>query len=116
MSLAITMMKKRIGVTVGACAAIVLAVVLVMSCGVLLESSMRAEMPVERLENAAVVVQADPKVAADSEAGLEVMLPEKTRLDAGLAQSLQAISGVDQVVADRGFTFAGSRSKGAGPN
>ena len=99
------MMKKRIGATVGACAAIVLAVVLVMSCGVLLESSMRAEMPVERLENAAVVVQADPKVAADSEAGLEVMLPEKTRLDAGLAQSLQAISGVDQVVADRSFAL-----------
>lgn len=103
LSLAVTMMRNRIRATLGACAAIAVAVVLVTSCGMLLESSMRAEIPVERLDNAAVVVQAEPTLRSSSEAGLEVMLSEKTRLDAGLASSLRSTPGVDRVVADRSF-------------
>ena len=43
----------------GAFAAVALAVMLVVSCGILLESSLRAPIPVERLAAAGVVVQAD---------------------------------------------------------
>ena len=58
--IAFSTLAARKGGMFGAFAAVALAVVLVVSCGILLESSLRAPIPVERLDAAAVVVQADP--------------------------------------------------------
>ena len=61
----------------GAFAAVSLAVVLVVSCGILLDSSLRAPIPVERLRAAAVVVQASPR-SADAAKSASA-LPERPR-------------------------------------
>ena len=60
--IAFSTLASRKGGTFGAFAAVALAVVLVVSCGILLESSLRAPIPVERLHAAAVVVQGEPDV------------------------------------------------------
>ena len=102
--LAVSMVVNRLGAVLGAGAAIAIAAVLVMSSGILLESAQRAdESPVERLGAATIVVQADPSLASGGQAGLSVLLPERTRLDAGLAGRLAAIRGVARAVPDRSF-------------
>ena len=53
----ITLAARKSGM-IGALAAVGLAVVLVVSCGILLQSSLSAPLPVERLQAASVVVQA----------------------------------------------------------
>ncbi len=57
--IALSTLSARKGGMLGAFAAVALAVMLVVSCGILLESSLRALIPVERLAAAGVVVQAD---------------------------------------------------------
>ena len=96
-------MKRRLGSLLGAGAAVGIAAVLVMSCGILLESALRSEVPVERLEGASVVVQADPTMTSEGEAGLTVLLPERPRVDADLALRLADLTGVARAAADRSF-------------
>jgi putative ABC transport system permease protein len=75
-----------------------------MSSGILLESALRGdEPPVERLADATIVVQADPSLDSGGQADLNVPLPERTRLDAGLADRLAAVRGVARAVPDRSF-------------
>src|SRR5262245_35177623 len=100
--IALGTLRSRKSGTLGALAAVGLAVVLVVSSGILLESSLRKPIPVERLRAAEVVVQGDPSVhATEGEADLPVLLTERRRLDAGLAARLRAVPGVAAVVADR---------------
>ena len=96
-----TLASRKAGSS-GAVAAVVLAVVLVVSCGILLESSLRAPIPVERLKAAAVVVEADPSIKpATGEANVTVFLGERRRLSAKLAIGIRELAGVAKVVADR---------------
>ena len=85
----------------GAVVAVGLAVVLVVSCGILLESSLRTPIPVERLAAAAVVVQAKPTLSGTG--NVSVSLSERRRLPAGLAEQLRTLPGVRAAIADRSF-------------
>src|SRR5262245_14700418 len=104
--IALSTLNGRKGGMLGAYAAVALAVVLVVSAGILLESSLRAPLPVERLAGAAVVVQADTSLSAGGD--VSVLLPERARLSEGLADRLGAVPGVQAAVADRSFAVGGS--------
>src|ERR671937_2292005 len=100
--IAFSTLTARKSSTFGALAAVGLAVVLIVSCGVLLESSLRAPIPVERLRAASVVVAADSTIKpVAGEADVSVLLAERRRLNAGLADRISRIPGVTKVVADR---------------
>src|SRR5262245_14796976 len=103
--IALSTLRARKGGAIGAWAAVALAVVLVASTGILLESSRHAPLPVERREGAAVVVRADQTLSRqDGRGNVSVLLPEQTRLPASLAGRLRAVPGVRAVVADRTFS------------
>ena len=99
--IAFSTLAARKGGMIGALAAVGLAVILVVSCGILLESSMRAPIPVERLEATGVVVEAAP--AAAGEGNVDVSLPERATLPASLVTRLQGVPGVRAAIADRSF-------------
>ncbi len=102
--LALNTLRARRGGMLGAYAAVALALVLVASCLILLESSLRAPLPVDRLAAAAVVVQADSTLdPQDGRGQLSVPLSEQPRLPATLADRLRALPGVRGAVADRTF-------------
>lgn len=100
--IALSTLTARKSGTFGALAAVGLAVVLVVSCGILLESSLRAPIPVERLRAAAVVVQGDPTIEpAGGEANVTVLLSERRRVGKNLAQRIRHLPGIATVVGDR---------------
>ena len=87
---------------IGALAAVSLAVVLVVSCGILLQSSLQAPIPVQRLQAASVVVQEATTISGSKgEANVSISLPERPRLQASEADQIRALPGVAAVVADR---------------
>src|SRR3954471_13443990 len=100
LSIAITTLRARKGGAIGALAAVVLAVTLVVSCGILLESSLRAPLGVERLGAAGVVVQTGQSAHGGE---VSLTLPEHARVAASLAPRLGRIPGVAVAVADRSF-------------
>lgn len=99
--LAFATLQARKSGMLGALTAVGLAVVLVVSCGILLESSLRAPISVERLSAAAVVVQSSPTVSGAGEVG--VLLPERRRLPASVADRIRTLPGVRAAIADRSF-------------
>src|SRR3954467_12547602 len=102
--LALSTLAARKGGTFGAFAAVTLAVVLVASCGVLLESSLRAPIPAHRLAAAAVVVEADSTLQPqDGQGSVSLVLPEQTRVPDTLRRRLEGIPGVRRAIADRTF-------------
>ena len=97
----ITLAARKSGM-IGALAAVGLAVVFVVSCLILLQSSLSAPLPVERLRAASVVVQASTSSAGlHGEANVSVSLGERVRLQASEAERIRHISGVLAVVPDR---------------
>ena len=78
--IALSTLAGRKGGMLGAFAAVALAVVLVVSCGILLDSSLRAPIPVERLDDAAVVVQSSPTISGGGNVGV---CPARARAAAG---------------------------------
>jgi len=74
----------------------------VVSCGIVLESTLRAELPVERLAGAAAVVDRGQSFGAPGNETDE-MLQERTRIDARLAHRLGSLPGVARAVPDRTF-------------
>src|SRR4051812_20503339 len=102
--LALSTLAARKGGTFGAFAAVTLAVVLVASCGILLESSLRAPIPVDRLAAAAVVVEgASTLQPQDGQGSVSLVLPEQTRAPDTVARRLEAIRGVRRAIADHTF-------------
>src|SRR3954468_2938562 len=97
-----TLAARKSGM-MGAFAAVGLAVILVVSCGILLQSSLRAPIAVERLHNASVVVEAATSVTGSQGEGNinSVSLAEKSRLRASVASRLRGIASVKSVIADR---------------
>ena len=97
-----TLAARKSGM-MGAFAAVGLTVILVVSCGILLQSSLRAPIAVERLHNASVVVEAATSVTGSQGEGNinSVSLAEKSRLRASVASRLRGIAGVKSVIADR---------------
>src|SRR5580765_8442918 len=101
--IALSTLAARKSGMLGALAAVALAVVLVVSCGILLESTMREPIPVERLEAAAVVVQQNPSISGGGEVG--IWLPERTQVPAALADRIRSLPGVVDAIADRSFAI-----------
>jgi putative ABC transport system permease protein len=100
--IALSTLSARKGGMIGALAAVSLAVVLVVSCGILLQSSLKAPIPVERLQGASVVVQAPTTIAGShGEGNVSISLSERTRLPASVADRIRRLPGVATVVADR---------------
>src|SRR5690349_3184455 len=79
--LALLGIRGRAGAFGAAFAALLLAAVLVMACGVLMESGIRAHPPVERYAGAAAVIAGRQAVGPDH----DVVLTERARVDASLA-------------------------------
>jgi putative ABC transport system permease protein len=100
--IALGTLKARTGGILGALVGVTVAISLVISSGIVLESTLRAEIPVHRLSEAAIVVNQGQSLASPGAANDEA-LPEQTRIDGGLAARLGALPGVDQAIADRTF-------------
>lgn len=99
--LALSTLRTRISSAIGALVAVTLTVVFMTSSGILLESSLRAGIDIDRLAEAAVVVQQTPKVSLGGQADNELLLPEQTRVDSELTEKIGAVDGVRAVVPDR---------------
>ena len=99
--IALSTLNGRKGGMLGAFAAVALAVILVVSCGILLDSALRTPIPVERLDGAAVIVQASPKLMGSDNVGGAVS--ERSRLPVELAGRLRGLPGVRAAIADRSF-------------
>jgi putative ABC transport system permease protein len=99
-----TMRARRHGF-VGAFVALSLAVALVMACGILMESGMRAAAPVQRYAAAPVVVAANQTTQVklpEGDGSVESFrLPEQARIPAALADRVAGVDGVRTVIADR---------------
>jgi putative ABC transport system permease protein len=86
--IALSTLAARKGGMLGALVAVGLAVVLVVSCGILLQSSLKAPIPVERLRAASIVVQAATKISGShGEANEATPLADRPRLAASVADS-----------------------------
>src|SRR5260370_27324289 len=95
-------MRGRAGAFTGAFVALFVAATLVMACGVLLESGLRAKAPVERYRGTDVVVTGDQNahVGVGTENEESVLLLERARVGAGLEARLAATPGVPAAVSD----------------
>jgi putative ABC transport system permease protein len=94
--------RGRMGAFTGAFVALMVAAALVMACGVLLESGLRAKAPVERYRGADAVVTGEQsvRVRLGSEDEESVLLPERARVDAGIVGRIAATPGVRAAIAD----------------
>ena len=98
--IALSTLGTRKSGTLGAFAAVGLAVVLVVSCGVLLDSSLKAPIP---RASASVPrrwwFRPNPSISGRGE--VSVALRERPRLAASLAHRLRTVPGVRAAIADR---------------
>lgn len=101
--------RGRIGAFAGAFVALFVAAVLVMACGVLLESGIRTHAPVERYAAATAVIAGDQTVGEDN----DIVLTERARVDASLAARVGGIA--DYASPGSGVTAHGWSSAALGP-
>src|SRR4051794_5842499 len=101
--LALSTLGARKSGTFGALAAVGLAVILIVSCGILLQCSLQAPIAVERLHGTSVVVEGPITVTGSQGQGNinEVSLTERDRLPSSAAGRIRRIPGVETVIADR---------------
>src|SRR5438046_3089694 len=97
------------GAFTGAFVALFVAAALVMACGVLLESGIRAHAPVERYAAATAVIAGRQTVGPDH----DVVLTERARVDAALAARVGGIA--DYASPGRGVTAHGWSSAALAP-
>jgi putative ABC transport system permease protein len=88
--------RGRLGTFAGAFIALFAAAVLVMAGGMMLESALRSQPPVERYATAAAVVSGQQIVGADH----DVPLSERARVSSALAARLAAVPGVRAAISD----------------
>jgi putative ABC transport system permease protein len=100
--IALGTLGSRRGGILGALAAVTLAIVLVSSSGIVVESTLRAQIPVDRLDAAEIVVQRSPTFHLPG-APNDFTLRERTRIDGRLAAGLRRIPGVERALPDRTF-------------
>lgn len=96
LSIALSTLRYRATAFLACFAAMVVGAAIVMACGGLMESGIRAEVPAQRLAATSVVVTDDQSYASES-------AQEWARVDAGLADELGALPGVAAAVADVSF-------------
>src|SRR3954447_7778476 len=96
--IAILTARNRVGIFAGALLAFFASAVLVMAGAMLLEAALHTHPPVERYAGAAAVVTGHQVVGADH----DVVLGERARVSASLAERIAAVPGVRAAVADTG--------------
>ncbi|MEV6440778.1 ABC transporter permease [Amycolatopsis sp. NPDC051716] len=112
--LALRTLRLRKGGFLATFVAVFFGALVVSACGGLMETGIRSETPVQRLAAAPIVVggQQTLKLPKEDPAALEpedkhkfenATLPERVRLDAGLAGRLRAVPGVTDVVGEISF-------------
>ncbi len=112
--LALRTLRLRKGGFLATFVAVFFGALVVSACGGLMETGIRSETPVQRLAAAPIVVggQQTLKLPKEDPAALEpedkhkfenATLPERVRLDAGLAGRLRAVPGVTNVVGEISF-------------
>jgi putative ABC transport system permease protein len=89
----------------GTCVALVFAAVVVTACGTLLQTGITARVEPDRYADVPVVVAADQYARITEGSGDEaeevaIPLPDRARVDAGLADRIARQPGVDTAVAD----------------
>jgi putative ABC transport system permease protein len=106
LQLALSTLRARKGAFAGAFAALLLAATLVAACGILLETGMRASVPTERYAATSLVVSGSQRLSAPDAEGGEadsLLLPERARIDAALADRIQQVDGVGAAVGEVSF-------------
>ncbi|MFB9689618.1 ABC transporter permease [Amycolatopsis plumensis] len=112
--LALRTLRLRKGGFLATFVAVFFGALVVSACGGLMETGIRSETPVQRLAAAPIVVggQQTLELPKEDPATLEpddkhkfenATLPERVRLDAGLADRLRAVPGVTNVVGEYSF-------------
>ncbi|MDX3191612.1 FtsX-like permease family protein [Streptomyces sp. MN03-5084-2B] len=120
--LALRTLRLRKGGFLATFVAVFFGALVVSACGGLMETGIRSETPVQRLAAAPIVVggqqtlelpKKDPETLepGDKHKFENATLPERVRLDAGLADRLRAVPGVTNVVGEVSFPVqAGEKS------
>ena len=106
LDIAIGTVRARKGAFAGAFLALLLATTLVAACGILLETGMRASVPTERYAATSLVVAGSQRLSAPDAEGSEadsLLLPERARIDAVLADRIQQVDGVGAAVGEVSF-------------
>ncbi|MET8993994.1 ABC transporter permease [Amycolatopsis sp. NPDC004169] len=123
--LALRTLRLRKGGFLATFVAVFFGALVVSACGGLMETGIRSETPVQRLAAAPIVVggQQTLKLPKDDPAALEpeekhkfenATLPERVRLDAGLAGRLRAVPGVTDVVGEYSFPVLAGQASALG--
>ncbi|HEY0805947.1 MAG TPA: FtsX-like permease family protein [Pseudonocardiaceae bacterium] len=107
--LALRTLRFRAGGFVASFVALFFGAVIVLACGGLLETGIRAAVPPQRLADAPIVVAGDQSYPG-SKSGQP--LPDRVLLDAGLVGVVGAVPGVAAAVPDVSVPLAGSAGHG----
>src|SRR3954453_24036184 len=112
--LALSTLAARKSGTFGALPAGGLAVILIASCAILLQSSLQAPIAVERLHGTSVVVEGPTTVTGSQGQGNinEVSLSERGRLPSSAAGRIRRIPRVETVIAHRSVYAAANDGHG----
>ncbi|MFJ8741697.1 FtsX-like permease family protein [Embleya sp. NPDC127516] len=106
--LARTSVRFRPASFIGSFVALLFAATLVTMCGIFLESGLRAHLPPGRYADTPIVVAGQNSVhktfgSGEDKEEVSVALPERARIDAGLAARIAAVPGVAAVLPDLTF-------------
>ncbi|MFI6426699.1 FtsX-like permease family protein [Promicromonospora sp. NPDC050880] len=110
LQLALRTLRFRTGTFVAAFLAMFFAAIVLMACGGLIETGIRAATPPQQLSTADVVVAGDQTHRAPGgDEDEPAILPERVRVDAGLESVISALPGVQET---RTYVFEGSPPAG----
>ncbi|MEV6623921.1 FtsX-like permease family protein [Amycolatopsis sp. NPDC051106] len=110
LQLALRTLRFRAGLFVAAFLAVFFAAAIMMACGGLIETGIRTAVPPQRLASADVVVTGDQEYHdAGGDPDEPPILPERVRIDAGLADTIAALPGVRET---ESFVFEGAPPPG----
>ena len=97
MQLALRTLRFRMGTFLAAFIAMFCAAAILMACGGLIETGIRTAVPPQQLASADVVVAGNQEYhATGGDPDEPAILPERVRIDAGLADTISALPGVER--------------------
>ncbi|WP_020672507.1 ABC transporter permease [Amycolatopsis nigrescens] len=110
LQLALRTLRFRAGMFVAAFLAMFFAAAIMMACGGLIETGIRTAVPPQRMASADVVVTGDQEYHdSGGDADEPPILPERVHIDAGLANTIAALPGVEKT---ESFVFEGAPPPG----
>lgn len=110
--IALRTLRYRAGGFVATFVVLFVGIAVLLACGGLMETGVRTVIPPQRLAAAPIVVAGDQRYDLPVE-DETVTLSERVRLDAGMADSIGRLPGVERVVPDRSFPAAITGDGGA---